>query len=213
MEIPKSAMLTFSYATVRTTGNAWVPHEAALRQHGLAALDRVGGRSYGLWAPQFGLPSDTCVVMTYWPEADEAIVRVEDTLRGVDGVVAVDCHLLAPTVRPETADPPKKAGVYVHRWFTVAQGDVDEVAALSASAWQSFEATFEAEVIGLFRRIDDQTDDETLMLLNWYPSLAAWEASREVPSDPRAWELFRRRRALTKKTWAITTLIRLDDMP
>jgi hypothetical protein len=213
MEIPKSTMLTFSYATVRTTGNTWAPHEAVLRQQGLAALDRLGGSPYGLWAPQFGLPSDTCVVMSYWPEADEAIARVEGALGAVEWVVDVDCHLLAPTVRPTTAAPPRKAGLYVHRWFTVAPGDVDEVAALSASAWQSFETTFEAEVIGLFRRIDDQTDDETMMLLNWYPSLAAWEASREVPSDPRAWELFRRRRALTKKTWAITTLIQLGDTP
>jgi len=206
-------MLTFSYATVQTTGNTWLAHETLLRRQGLAKLRDIGGNPYGLWAPQFGLPSDTCVVMTHWPEPADAMTRVVETLGGVDGVVAVDCHLLAPTVRPVTADPPHKAGVYVHRWFRVAPDDVDEVAALSASAWQSFEATFEAQVIGLFRKRDDDAEDATMMLLNWYPSLAAWEGSRDVPSDPRAWELFHRRRALTKKTWAITTVIRLDDTP
>jgi hypothetical protein len=45
------------------------------------------------------------------------------------------------------------------------------------------------------------------MLLNWYPSLAAWEASRNFDADPESKRNFLRRAELTTGTRAITTAL------
>lgn len=197
--------LYFNYATLTTSGNSWRPWEQALREDGVAKLTALGGELYGLWSPLFGLASNQIVLMTSWDSPNGVIPNVTETLMAVDGLVNVDNHMVVPTARPTTNTPPHKPGLYVHRRFLIEPHHVDEAVELSDTAWKTFEQAFEMEVIGFFRTIEPQTELAELMLLNWYPNLAAWEASRNLELAPEARQRFRRRLELSKEMRAIAT--------
>ncbi len=197
--------LYFNYATLTTSGNSWRRWEQTLREDGVAKLAALGGALYGVWSPLFGLASNQLVLMTRWAALDGVIDSVTEALRAVEGIVHVDNHMVMPTARPTTNTPPRQPGLYVHRWFRLAPCHVDEAVELSDTAWETFEQAFEVEVIGFFRTIEPQTELAELMLLNWYPNLAAWEASRNVALVPEARTRFRRRFALSQHMRAIAT--------
>jgi hypothetical protein len=197
--------LYFNYATITTSGNSWRSWEQVLRENGIAKLTAGGGQLYGVWSPLFGLASNQVVLMTSWSEQEGVMQQVTGTLMAVEGIVHVDHHMVVPTVRPTTGAFPHKPGLYVHRWFLLDSRHVDEAVALSATAWESFEHTFEVEIIGFFRTVEPQTELAELMLLNWYPNLAAWEKSRHAELAPEARKQFVRRRELSQVTRAIAT--------
>ncbi len=197
--------LYFNYATLTTSGNSWRPWEKALHEDGIAKLTELGGELYGVWSPLFGLASNQLVVMTSWKTSDSVVRNVTETLTALDGIVRVDNHLMVPTVRPTTAAPPCQPGLYVHRRFWLEPGHVDESVELSDTAWETFEAAFEMRVIGFFRKTEPEAELAELMLLNWYPNLAAWEASRKLELAPEARRRFRRRLELSKEMCAIAT--------
>lgn len=202
---------SFHYATVTTSGNSWRHWVQALHEGGMAALQACGGTLYGIWAPLFGLASNQVVVMTHWSPSEGIMPTITETLLAVDGSQHVESHLVVPTVRPTTSAPPQKPGLYVHRWFLVASPHVEEVVALSATAYETFEHTFDVEILGLFRRLDEDTALTELLLLTWYPNLAAWETSRHFERVPEARQRFLRRQELSKWTRAIaTTLVGQD---
>jgi hypothetical protein len=197
--------LRFVYATL--TGRRWPTLAEAVRRVALPELEAAGGGPYALFAPQFGLGSDQLVLMTSWEHRVNACAIVGRTLSALDEVESVEHHVVEPTARPTTSRPPERAGVYVHRWFDLDPANVEEVVDLSAEAWKTFEATFEVEVIGFFLSTANDGGPTRLMLLNWYPSLAAWEASREFDRDPESRRRFLRRAELTTTTRAITTTL------
>lgn len=204
-ETSMATPLYFNYATLTTSGNSWRPWGQALREDGVTKLTALGGKLYSIWSPLFGLASNQIVLMTSWSTSDGVVQNVTETLTTLDGIVSVDNHMVVPTVRPTANTPPSKPGLYVHRWFLLEPGHVDEAVELSNTAWETFEQAFEVEIIGFFRTIEPQTDLAQLMLLNWYPNLAAWEASRNLALAPEARQRFRRRLELSKEMRAIAT--------
>jgi hypothetical protein len=198
--------LYFDYATV-SGSVAWPQLASALLSEAAPAIEGSGGHSYGLFAPQFGLASNQLVWMTRWDRLEGAALEFERTLLGLDAVEAVSHHGVAATARPRTAAPPHRPGVYVHRWFDLDPANVAEVVELSAVAWETFEQAFEVEIIGFFQTVGEPRDAAQLMLLNWYPTLAAWEASRNFEADPESRSRFLRRAELTRGTRAITTTL------
>jgi len=112
---------------------------------------------------------------------------------------------LVPTVRPMSSERPTTTGVVALRDFEVSIQDLDEFVDLSAGAWDSFEAAFDATVLGLFRRSDVTGPEAGLLLVTRYASLAVWEQSRAaVPAQTgqlaEAGGRFRRRREITRRT-------------
>jgi hypothetical protein len=100
---------------------------------------------------------------------------------------------------------PTTTGVVALRDFEVSIQDLDEFVDLSAGAWDSFEAAFDATVLGLFRRSDVTGPEAGLLLVTRYASLAVWEQSRAaVPAQTgqlaEAGGRFRRRREITRRT-------------
>lgn len=150
----------------------------------------------GLFAAEIGAPASDGVLLT--TDADV----------GLPAEVLAS-HRMAPTARPaERPTGLDPSGVYAHRWFDVAAADVDEVVALSASAWPDFEAgTPGTRIIGLFRVLDLPEPDGRLLLLTYYPSLAAWESSRATEGSAR--EAFIRRHQLTESTIVRTYRLRV----
>ena len=195
----------FNYATITTSGNSWRHWAQALQAGGVAKLQERGGALYGVWAPLFGLASNQVVMMTQWSAPEGIVPQVTETFMAVEGIVHVESHLVLPTVRPTTSAPPQKPGLYVHRWFLVESQHVEEVVELSATAWETFEQTFAVDIIGFFRTLGEDTALTELLLLTWYPNLAAWERSRQFEQVPAARQRFLRRQQLTQWTRAIAT--------
>lgn len=114
-------------------------------------------------------------------------------------------HPLVATARPLSTEHPRVTGVVALRDLEVSTHDQDELVELSVGAWDSFEAAFDATVLGLFRRSDTTGPEVRLLLVTRYASLAVWEQSRAaVPARSgdlaEAGRRFRRRREITRRT-------------
>jgi hypothetical protein len=134
----------------------------------------------------------------YWD--DELVV-----ITPPEGTPSEGARPLVPTVRPLSSERPAPGGVVALRDFEVAPNDLDEFIDLSVGAWESFEAAFDATVLGLFRRSDVTGPEVGLLLVTRYASLAVWEKSRAaVPARTgrlaEAGERYRRRREITQRT-------------
>lgn len=158
------------------------------------AADADGIGLFGIFAPLFGLASNELYVVT-WADHEHEI--------DAPGLTLVDRKHLVPTARPGEPGPRTEPGIYVFRWFTVPNRNVDEIVRLSTEAWVSFEGGFDTEVQGLFAEANREADTGTMLLITWYRNLAVWEASRQ-PS-PEARQNFMRRAELTVEARPIAT--------
>jgi hypothetical protein len=187
--------MTYSYVFA-TLARVPTPHHALAAQ--LRALPR---EVVGQFAPQLGWANNEAAVLV-WGAAPAAL--------GYGGLItAASVEQLTPTLRPAGGDAPQPGGIYVHRWFEVGAGDVDEFVDLSGQGWQRFEAQFETRIFGLFRAAPTPADAEAgaqrLLLITRYADHGVWEASRDPTSE--AMQIFARRQQLTRRTWAASTLL------
>ncbi len=190
-------MDTFAFLRIRGQERDWPP----LREAVVAALptERVWGMFHGL----FGIASNELVAVTVGDDA--AVADSVETVSALEAVEGAASLTLVPTVRPTDAVPLTREGLYVFRFFEVAHRDVEEIAALSAEAWKSFETVdaYRAEPQGLFCQRDRSAERGRMLLLTWYDGLNSWQASRQPPQHAR--ENFQRRHALTAGTVAYAT--------
>jgi hypothetical protein len=173
------------------------------------ALNGAQGRRLGLFVPQIGWTSAQAAVLLSWPGGDPGRSATMARLNATPGLKSVRSHSLTPTVRPVGDALPRAGGIYVHRWFVIDAGAVDEFAALSVQGWADFETRFEANIFGLWtaaRTAEDQRDGSTrVFLLTRYKDHGVWEASRDPTTA--AMKTFARRQALTRVTWNASTLL------
>ena len=119
-----------------------------------------------------------------WASDETAVIlagTAADDLRAAAlGAGGRDVRVLTPTARPVGDPPPVPDGVVALRWFELAAADWDEFLDLSVGAWPTFESSFDATILGLFRASDVDLPDATALLVTRYASLAVWEESRSV---------------------------------
>lgn len=134
--------------------------------------------------------------------SNEALVLAR-TGAGLD-LDAGQVDRLTPTLRPAGDVEPEPGGIYVHNWFTIDGGAVDEFVRLSGEAWPDFEARFDTRIYGLFLAAENEADRadgaRRLLLMTRYRDLGEWQASRDPTSDAMA--VFLRRRELTRVSLA-----------
>jgi hypothetical protein len=169
-----------------------------------ALADKADTQIWGIWHGLFGVAANQLILMT-------AHSKPEDDWQGVAGGDVVSEQRLRPTVRPESATPLDRPGIYVFRDFWLPAAAIDEAVELSSAAWQTFEGadSFSAQPMGLFApaQATPRAQESVLSLLTWYPDFASWETSREP--DAQARQRFLARRNLTRTTSAIATRLRL----
>src|SRR5262245_26541063 len=100
-----------------------------LRDDSFRVMARHGGTVWGVWTALFGMAANELVVVTAWPDEAKAVATLEDALP--DGFRVVASHELVPMVRPTSADPVTRDGVYVHRFFRTRERYVQEIVHLS----------------------------------------------------------------------------------
>ena len=184
------------------------PHVAlaeALQSAG-PGLAKGGGSIVGQFAPQLGWSSNEAAVLVRWTDEPADLAAVESARTAIEKtkiVVGAEVRRLRSTVRPADGDALRPGGIYVHRWFVVEPGSVDEFVALSSEGWKHFEAQFDAAIFGLFCEEVPPGDVARLLLLTYYADHGVWEASRDPTSE--AMQVFARRQRLTRRSWAAST--------
>jgi len=183
------------------------PRQSAAIARDLLTLGVQGGRVFGVFTAQIGLPRDQVIMMTVWPDA--ASVRAP-ALR--TGVTLVEQALWDATIRPaEGAVIDVGPGIVTHRKFTVRDEDVAQFLDLSDTAWGNFEETQAARPIGMWRsRTQVGPGLADMRLMTWYSDLAAWDASRfwnpkPNPATAAAHARFKARGEITIDTNVVVT--------
>jgi hypothetical protein len=160
-------------------------------------------QTFGVWLPMIGVSVNVVTVATNWtsePPAhayhDAAILNVRTRLFDV----------LARGQEPCTRE-----GVYTHRWFVVRPVDVETVTQQSVEAWKSSEADTDMRITGfwLCRNLNER-GEATILMVVYYPDLAAWEKSRywkplpkgQIQPNRNVWGgLFQQRRDIQLDSW------------
>ena len=204
-DTPSAATHVFTYTEVRTRDD-WTPALQAFRDQALPALAEQGGHLVGVWhavpleddAPFERLGPTELLVMVAWPDdIPESPTGLTDrALNALEEVVQSRTRVFRSTVRPQRVRELKRPGFYVHRLNRVSPDDVNTVIRLSVEAWQTFEPTFGAEVVGLFRESPDRDGQAQMLRIAWYPSYEGWQESRMFGRDPSSQRRFRERGAL-----------------
>jgi hypothetical protein len=175
----------------------------------LAGITAGGGEVLGLFTPQIGWVARQAALLVRWPDGAKAREREMLALMRGKAVRAAQRARLEPTLRPAASDKPQAGGIYVHRWFVVETGNVDEFLKLSGEGWPDFERRFDTKIFGMFKAERTAADIgpglQRMLLITRYASHGVWEDSRNPSTEAMA--AFRRRAELTRDTWAASTLL------
>jgi hypothetical protein len=195
----------------------WKTVADALASDSRPQVEQAGGSLYGIWRSQIGRPRDELTAITHWSDATRAGAAITSAWAKLTGLRHHEMQAMRPTLRPITATPPTRQGNFAFRWFETPAVHWDEFLALSATGWPDFEASYDSQVIGLWRIIDEghtgdarQNDDViTSLLLTRRPDLAMWERSK-IPqggTEVAMRETFSRRYDLCNSTVVYTTTL------
>ena len=191
-------MTTFAFSRIKTTGPGFRATLEAITAGDDAAI--APAKRWGAFFGLFGVHSSEFILVT-----SGDVANVDAALDARGDIESVNTILLEPTVRPESDAEMTVDGLYVFRFFDVAHKDVDEIAALSKQAWETFEDTdaYDAVPQALFRESNPRSDTGIMLLCTRYDGLESWQTSRAPHPDARA--NFQRRGALTQGTVAYAT--------
>jgi hypothetical protein len=163
----------------------------------------AGSQALGVWLPMIGVSNNVVTAVSNWTDEPPAPAYASDQIRNVRSRVF---DTLARGQQPCTAD-----GIYTHRWFIVAPEHVQALAEMSVEAWKSSERDTEMRIAGFWHCREPNTNGEAVVLMIvYYPSLAAWDASRywkplpkgEVQPNRNVWGgLFAQRRDILLDSW------------
>lgn len=204
----------------------WQAVADALKTGGAERLAGAGGLLYGVWRSQIGAPRDEVNVITAWPggSAETAERAASILTAGVAGIRHVASGAMVPTLRPAPSasgpiEPPRRQGNFAFRWFDTPAVHWEEFLDLCTGAWPGFEASYDSQIIGLWRfltREDGQDPDAMVrsLLMTRRPDLAMWERSK-LPANAEEAEV---RRKLSRRydlcewtTVFTTTLLTAED--
>lgn len=191
----------------------WSDAAASMASDGAERIGKEGGALFGLWRSQIGLPRDTVIALTVWPDEESATDKAPLLQQGLATVRASGCEVLHPTTLPKTDEPPTRQGNYAFRWFETPAENFDEFLELCIAAWPDFESSYDSQIIGLWRIAGEGAMVRSLLLTR-RPDLAMWERSKipanEIEAEMR--EKLNRRYDLCDWTAVITmTLITAED--
>jgi hypothetical protein len=198
--------LLFDAATAAAPFPRAVPMVRSLLDNALGGSE---AEVLGVFAPQLGWTGTQAAVLLRWPGESDARTAAIATLTAASVIKSVNHAVLTPTVRPSSGAIPLPGGIYVHRWFVIEASAVDEFVGLSQEGWLDFEGRFDANIFGLFTARSTEEDRHAgaarLLLITRYGDHGVWEASRDPTTT--AMKAFARRQALTRASWAASSVL------
>lgn len=204
----------FVHHRIKTAPRQWRAVADEFRQTAEKRIEMAGGVLYGIWRSQIGRPRDELTLMTVWPDSKQAATAAQILLEGIRSICDCESKSMRPTVRPHITEPPRRQGNYAFRWFRVPLDSWKEFLDLCVAAWPGFESSYDSQVIGLWRLLEDEGPTRSSLLLTRRPTLAMWERSK-IPQSKKEEEV---RRKLSRRydlcDWTCvytTTLITAED--
>ena len=162
----------YEYCRFKTAPRALHSAPAAARERLAERARASGGKLFGCWRSVvgLGLARDEGIAVTSWASVAAA--------KAATPVADAECTLLKATVRPLTDAAPTYEGVYVFRWFDVAEAEWQDFCDLSNAAWPNMESVFDVNICGFWKSLDTKPPASKSLLLTRYADLSVWEASR-----------------------------------
>lgn len=204
----------YVYHRITAGPRQWKSVSDQLQEKGRLRLSEAGVALYGVWRSQIGRPRDEVTAITVWSSVESAAGAEAALLEGVSDVRECESERMVPTLRPGDATPPTRQGNYAFRWFETPSEHWDEFLDLCAGAWPGFESSYDSQVIGLWRSLEDTDAMRRSLLLTRRPDLAMWERSK-IPKGKAEMEV---RRKLNRRydicDWTVvftTTLLTAQD--
>jgi hypothetical protein len=131
----------------------------------------AGEQTLGVWLPMIGLSVNTVTAIGNWSKEPPAADYKSPHVKSVRTRLF---DTLARGQAPCTAD-----GVYTHRWFMCAPENVKRLTDISVEAWPAMESDTTARIAGFWLDRERNAKGEAVVLMIvYYPDLAAWEGSR-----------------------------------
>ena len=175
-----------------------------------AVLAGGGGALYGIWRSQIGQPRDTLNAITVWDDDARVGIAFMELLNATARVRAHDATLMRPTLRPLDDAPPKRQGNFAFRWFATPRQNWREFLDLCEQAWPGFEASYDSQVVGLWK-VEDASEPQVVrsLLMTRRPDLAMWERSKipQGAEETAVREKLSRRYDLCTSTYVYTTTL------
>jgi hypothetical protein len=175
-----------------------------------AALEGGGGALYGIWRSQIGQPRDTLNAITVWDDDARVGIAFMELLNATARVRAHDATLMRPTLRPLNDTPPRRQGNFAFRWFETPRQNWREFLDLCEEAWPGFEASYDSQVVGLWK-VEDASEPQVVrsLLMTRRPDLAMWERSKipQGAEETAVREKLSRRYDLCTSTYVYTTTL------
>ena len=122
----------------------------------LSKAGESGYSLYGIFFGLFGLATNELYLIAMKEDSNPPVAGTTplSELLSKHNLIIQENFQFSPTVRPIEHTRRTRAGIYVFRWFTIYNRDVDQIVKLSDEAWVTFEGGFESEVQGLFAERD-----------------------------------------------------------
>jgi hypothetical protein len=175
-----------------------------------SALEEADGLLYGIWRSQIGQPRDTLNAITAWSDESGAGIAFMELLNATDRVRAHDATAMKPTLRPVDDTPPRRQGNFAFRWFATPRQNWREFLDLCEQAWPGFEASYDSQVIGLWK-VEDASEPQVVrsLLMTRRPDLAMWERSKipQGEAETAVRDTLSRRYDLCTSTYVYTTTL------
>ncbi len=150
-------------------------------------IEALGGKLYGVWRSQIGRPRDELTAITIWPDDRQSPAgQTPKYISALPSVLEHETVALVPTLRPASPEAPRRQGNYAFRWFKTPARNWQEFLDLCAAAWPDFEASYDSQVIGLWRVVPDVGDTVRSLLVTRRPDLAMWERSKLPANEVEA---------------------------
>ena len=162
----------YEYCRFKTAPRALHSAPAAARERLAERARASGGKLFGCWRSVvgLGLARDEGIAVTSWA----SVAAAKAAAPGAEA----ECTLRKATVRWLTAAAPTYEGVYVFRWFDVAEAEWQDFCDLSNAAWPNMESVFDVNICGFWKSLDTKPPASKTLLLTRYADLSVWEASR-----------------------------------
>ena len=162
----------FEYCRFKSAPRALQSAPTSFRERFQARTDASDGKLFGCWRSVvgLGLARDEGIAVTSWSNIEQANAAAP----GPNS----ERTLLQATVRPTSDVAPTYEGVYVFRWFDVAEADWQDFCDTSNAAWPNMEDVFDVNICGFWKSIETAPPLSKTLLLTRYADLSVWEASR-----------------------------------
>lgn len=200
---------------IKTKQGSWPRVIEHTLNSGAQAMNVWGGELYGMWRSRIGLPLNEGVIIVHFPEEASFGKFSNPLLANCEDILDITSRRLLAAGRPEVPQPLTKTGVYMHRWFELANKNWEAFREITMSTWTGVHEHFESEIVGFWQSLDVPPPQAKALMITRYESLDMWERSRsedlQTQAEPLVQQLVRRQKMVNRSFGIAMEIVPIDD--